>query len=570
MDDPHTHLFNVAIFVNGLSGDYLDFKMPVWTPGSYLVREFSKNILNAEASSKKGALHTVKISKNTWRVQLDSTSKIMFEYQVYAFDKTVRTSSLDSEQAMVNGASVFMIPDGFENQALDITIEPFHEWQRITTTLKSYKGSYDRFIAKNFDDLIDSPIQIGNHQIERFTVNDTLHEYAITSNGNMDMPILLNDSEKIVKEVQSLFGNTSPYDHYVFFLHLTNGGYGGLEHCNSCSMIYDRHGFKDRKKYVRFLSLVSHEYFHTWNVKRIRPVALGPFDYFNEVYTTLLWVAEGVTSYYDNVFLPRAGVATAKEYFELICEDVKGYNSIPGRDVMTIEESSFDAWIKLYRPNENSINSVISYYLKGGLVMMSLDLTIRDQSDGKCSLDDVYGEFWKKFQSDGKGLDDAIFKSTCENKAGKNLDEIWEFLSTTKPFDIAPYLEPFGVTISGDYSKETLKDAAWFGMNLKKDSTTIGSVRTDGSAYVAGIYAHDELIAVNGLRLNKNNATEILNDCTVDSEVIIMLSREGLIKEIKVKPVSNPYDKYKIEKVEKPTSRQKQLYEGWLKQKWHD
>ena len=568
MDAPHTHIFNVKIEVDGHTGDVLDFKMPVWTPGSYLVREFSKNVITVSASNKQVELDVEKISKNTWRVSLSNAAKMEFSYQVYAYEKTVRTSYLDGDQAMINGASVFMVPDGYENQPLELTVEPYHEWQRITTTLESYKGSYDKFVAKNFDDLIDCPIEVGNHQIHSFEAGGATHEYAITSTGNVDVPTLLDDSKKIVDEIHAMFGDTPPYDHYVFFLHLTSGGFGGLEHCRSCSMIYDRNGFKNRKKYVRLLSLVSHEFFHTWNIKRIRPEELGPFDYYNEVYTNLLWIAEGVTSYYDNLFLPRCGVSTIKEYFETICDDIKRYEGIPGKDVMTVEESSFDAWVKLYRPNENSVNTSISYYLKGGLIIMALDLTIRDLTDGQKSMDAVYRILWDKFKDDGKGINDTTFKSVCEDVAGKPLNEIWNYLSTTAPLQIENYFESFGIILKSEHSTAEREKSGWFGVNIKKNSTAISTTLSTGSGYTSGLYVHDEILAINGQRVSLENVKNYMENISVNELADFLISRDGLIKTISVKAQSIPFDKYSIEQIEKPTARQKQMFEGWLKQDW--
>jgi predicted metalloprotease with PDZ domain len=568
MEVPHSHIFNVKIEVDGHTENHLDFKMPVWTPGSYLLREFAKNVITASASNKSGELAVKKISKNTWRVSLSDTSKIEFNYDVYAYEKTVRTSYLDGEQAMINGASVFMIPVGYENQPLELTVEPYHEWQRITTTLENYKGSYNQFIAKNFDDLIDCPIEAGNHQIHSFVAGGVTHEYAITSTGNLDVPILLNDSKKIVDEIHAMFDDAPPYKHYVFFLHLTSGGFGGLEHCRSCSMIYDRNGFKDRKKYVRLLSLVSHEFFHTWNIKRIRPKELGPFDFYNEVYTNLLWIAEGVTSYYDNLFLPRCGVSTIKEYFEAICDDIKRYEGIPGKDVMTVEESSFDAWIKLYRPNENSVNTSISYYLKGGLIIMALDLTIRDLTDGKKSMDDVYRILWTNFKDDGKGIDDTKFKSVCEDVAGKPLTEIWNYLSTTTPLQIGDYFKPFGIVLKSEYSKTEHKKSGWFGVNIKKNTTQISITLSTGSGYTSGLYVHDEILAINNNRVSTENVKDRMSHISVNEAADFLISRDGLIKTISIVAGKLPFDKYSIEKVEKPTPRQKQMFEGWLKQGW--
>ena len=569
MESPHTHIFNVKIEVDGHIGNHIDFKMPVWTPGSYLVREFAKNIISVSASNKNSNLEVDKISKNTWRVVLTDVSKMEFSYQVYAYEKTVRTSYLDGEQAMINGASVFMIPEGYENQPLELTVEPYHQWQRITTTLDSYKGSYDKFVARNFDDLIDCPIEVGNHQIHSFEAGGATHEYAITSTGNVNVPTLLDDSKKIVDEIHAMFGDTPPYEHYVFFLHLTSGGFGGLEHCKSCSMIYDRNGFKNRKKYVRLLSLVSHEFFHTWNIKRIRPEELGPFDYYNEVYTNLLWIAEGVTSYYDNLFLPRCGVSTIKEYFETICDDIKRYEAIPGKDVMTVEESSFDAWVKLYRSNENSVNTSISYYLKGGLIIMALDLTIRDLTDGQKSMDAVYRILWDKFKDDGKGINDTTFKSVCEDVAGKPLNEIWNYLSTTAPLKIQNYFEPFGLVLKPEHSTAEREKSGWFGLSIKKNNTTISTTLSTGSGYTSGLYVHDEILAINGQRVSSENVKNYMENISVNELADFLISRDGLIKTISAKAQSIPFDKYSIEQIEKPTARQKQMFEGWLKQDWN-
>ena len=334
-------------------------------------------------------------------------------------------------------------------------------------------------------------------------------------------------------------------------------------------MIYDRNGFKDRKKYVRLLSLVSHEFFHTWNIKRIRPKGLGPFDYYNEVYTKLLWIAEGVTSYYDNVFLPRCGVSTIKEYFETICDDIKRYEGIPGKEIMTVEESSFDAWVKLYRPNENSINTSISYYLKGGLIIMALDLTIRDITDAKKSMDDAYRLLWGKFKNDGESIDDATFKSICEDVAGKPLDKIWNYLSTTTPLNIGDFFEPFGIVLKSQYSKPEQKQSGWFGVYIKKNTTQISTTLSTGPAYKSGLYVNDEILAINNIRVSAQNIKDCMANMTIGDTVDFLVSRDGLVKTIPVTTKPMPFDKYYIEKIKKPTERQKKLFKGWLKQDWN-
>ena len=335
-------------------------------------------------------------------------------------------------------------------------------------------------------------------------------------------------------------------------------------------MIYDRNGFKNRKKYLRFLGLVSHEFFHTWNVKRIRPKELGPFDYYNEVYTKLLWIAEGVTSYYDNLFLARSNVATIEEYFEIICNDLKRYENTPGKDMMTVEDSSFDAWIKLYRPNENSINTSISYYLKGGLIIMALDLTIRDITNGQKSLDHVYQKLWIKYKDDKKGIDDLLFKGYCEDIAGQKLNHIWNYLNTTTPLNINDYLKPFGVELNTGYSSVEKEGMAFFGLIIRKNTTEIANTLANTSSHEEGLNAGDEIIAINDNRVNVENLDEIMSNCPTDKSSNFLISRDGIVKKISISVNKPPFDKYTIKKVKSPTDRQKKLFYGWLKNEFDD
>lgn len=568
IENPHTHTIDVKIEMNGQGVNNLDLIMPIWTPGHYYVREFSQNIIQLKAYTKNEDVPSEKTSKNVWHIDNIDGEKLTIEYQVYAFEKTVRTSYVDIDHAMINAASVFIIPKGYENQPLDIQLEPYHEWKRITTTLESYKGSHDRFIAKDLDDLIDSPIEMGNHQLHSFVSQHATHEYAITSPGTIDTETLMKDTKTIVEEIQKMFGDTPPYDYYVFFLHLTDNSYGGLEHCNSCAMIFDRNGFFDRKKYIKLLALTSHEFFHTWNVKRIRPQELGPFNYYEEVYTKLLWIAEGVTSYYDNLFLPRCGVINVEEYFELIGNDLALYDKIPGKSVMTVEEASFNAWVKLYRQNENSSNTTISYYLAGGIIMMALDLTIRKLTMGEKSLDDVYRQLWEMFKADGKGINKDTFVSLCENTAGESLDEIWNYLSTPTPVKLDKYLEPFGIEIINEYSKPEYNHASWFGIFITPKTSTVFKVMAGSPSYEAGLYAKDEILAINGMRVNNYNTIDRLNACNLGEPTEVLVSRDGMIKTITMIGKQRPLDKFKLKRIENPTDSQKSMFTQWLKCEW--
>ncbi len=569
MEKPYTHIFNVKLEIGDVLEDTLEIFMPTWTPGSYLIREFSRNVVSTKFYSGDTVLNASKINKNTWKIELNGLNKCTIEYEVYAFEMSVRTSFLDSEHAMINGASIFMIPRGYENQQLSVEVEPYHEWNKITTTLENYKSSKERFIAKNFDELVDSPIEIGNHKSIQFQASNVSHEYAIISSGNEDMETTISDTIKIVESVHNIFGSV-PYDHYIFFLYLNSEGYGGLEHCNSCSMIFDRNGFNDRELYIKFIGLVSHEFFHTYNVKRIRPEGLGPFDYENETYTSLLWIAEGVTSYYDNHILRRSNIVTVKEYLELISHDIRQLHKRPGRNVQSVSDASFDAWIKLYRPDENSHNISISYYLKGGLIMLILDLLIREKTQNKSSLDDVYRIFWNDFNKNGEGLTEDDFFNAIEKVSGVRFEIVQKYLHNTEELDFNSILKFAGLNLKTEYSKLENENKSWFGLNIKPGSTVISRVFSDGSAYSDGLNVNDEIIALDGNRLTAYNIKKMLSNCKINAQYEFIISRNGQLKTMQVGSMKMPFDKYSITQIENASESQKTMYESWLNSSWND
>ena len=566
-ENPQTHIIDVETEITGLAGDYHDFYMPVWTPGSYLLREFSRNVMMFSAHKKNRPLVVKKQNKNTWRVYLDGNSTITLNYEIYAFEYTVRTSFVDQDIASLNGASIFIIPEGYEKRKIRVTIEPYLNWEKITTELPGYKSDTYSFLADDLDQLIDSPILMGNQKTITFYVSDIPHEIAVTDTGNYDLDKIINDTRKVIESAKAIFGGL-PYDHYTFFLNLIPGNYGGLEHKNSCSLIYDSWKFSDHKDYLRFMGLVSHEFFHVFNVKRIRPIPLGPFNYQEENYTDLLWISEGFTAYYDNLLLRRSGIVTTDEYLEFPSDDIKKLTDTPGRKVQSVAESSFDAWIKLYRQNENSVNSTISYYLKGSLVGLILDLQIRKSTKGKSSIDDVLRKLWEDFVENGSGFSEDDFKIACEQTSGESLKEIWDIIHSTTEIDFNKYFNSFGLRLSKEFEDENEKDHAWFGMKFNLSNLTITQVLADSPAYRDGINVSDELIAINGIRLNADNVQKHLNEVRkgIPSELLVV--RRGMMKTILVTPSDHPETNYKLIKVEVPDDNMKILYSGWLNESW--
>ena len=386
MPHPESHLFIVTLRIQNWSEPTLPLKMPVWTPGSYLVREYSRHVqhfsahavtsqtadITADQATDRTDDHTVlawqKVAKNHWLVQTpdnapDKTSnpaEITITYTVFANELTVRTNHLDASHGYFNGAALFFYIPGWEKEPIQVTIAPPEPDWLVTTPLELIPGEDFTYRAADFDTLVDSPFEIGKHSLYEFTVEGKPHELAIWGVGNPEPERIIQDIQKIITVASQIFGGL-PYDYYVFLLHLTANNYGGLEHKNACSLIYPRFGFRTPEKYQNFMQLVAHEFFHLWNIKRIRPQALEIFDYNQENYTPSLWFSEGTTSYYDLIIPLRAGIYDAKTFLENLSKEITRLQTTPGRLLQPASESSFDAWIKLYRRDAHSDNSQVSY-----------------------------------------------------------------------------------------------------------------------------------------------------------------------------------------------------------------
>lgn len=562
--NPHTHYVEVEMKIENINQDVLDLKMAVWTPGSYLIREFPKNIDSFEVLNNGKTISHKKISKNTWQINSKGINSLTVNYKVYCFELSVRTSFVDEDKAYLNGTSIFMFPDKGIGLSSTVNIEPHPEWKEISTSLKTSGSKWTRS-ATDYDILFDAPILIGNQQIFEFTAQGIPHYLAIDGIGNYDPEQMQKDIVKIIDTETELFGE-NPCDEYTFLLLSTEKSFGGLEHLNSTSLIYPRWNFQPYSSYVRYMSLVAHEYFHLWNVKRIRPAALGPFDYETENYTNLLWVAEGFTSYYDEYLLTRAGFITSKEYFPMI-ESVFNYcENTPGRKVQSLADASFDAWIKYYRKNENSDNCCVSYYQKGAGVAVLLDLAIRNETNGDKSLDDVMRYMYKKFyKEEGRGFTDEEMQETILEVVGIPCTEFFtNYIHGTDDLDYDKYLGFAGLKLE-DKNEDNKK--TYLGVKTKPNDDgqlIITSVDSEGAAYEAGLNVNDEIIAVNGFRINSDNFGKFIKMNEPGDEVEFMVSRAGMVRKYKVKLTNSPKSKFKIVKLKDATKKQKGIFKGWL------
>lgn len=564
-EKPYTHYCEVEIKITDFNQVSMIFSMPVWTPGSYLIREFARNVENVKAFNSNGdSLKTEKINKNSWEVNTQNEKVVIFKYSVYCNESSVRTSEINSSHAFINITGVFMYVKGLENTKCRLSIDMSAEWNKISTGLK--KESENVFTAENYDEFADCPIEIGNQEILEFEIKGVKHYICIYGKGNYDREILVNDFRTICEEEIRFFGDSIPYHNYTFIIHLLDRGGGGLEHMNSFVAQAESWLFSDEKKYKRFLGLVSHEFFHLWNVKRIRPETLGPFNYNEENYTKALWVAEGWTSFYDNVILRRCGLLDNEEYYEFISRELNDVMRFEGRFRQSAEESSFDTWIKFYRKNENFHNSQISYYSKGALIAMLLNLEIIRETNSERSLDDVLRVLYEDYKKAPlKGYSDQRIKDVCEEVCKKNLDGFWErFVKGYDELPLEEYLGLAGLILVNE--NEELNTSLDISTRTDNGRLIISEVYAGGSGYESGLNSGDEIIAVNDVRMNNDLIKTVLENEEAGNSTEVLISRNGLIEKITVK-LLNPLPKYSIEESESISEEQKRILNKWLTDK---
>lgn len=556
---PYTHYCEVEIFIRGVTEDTLTIAMPVWTPGSYLIREFSKNVEGVIAEDSNGKRIDIrKTGKNTWELKTVGAREIRFKYRVYCNELTVRTPEVNSEHAFISGAGVFMFIKGNEDGKCYLKINLPSEWKKISTGLEK-EGEY--YSADNYDEFIDSPVEIGNQEILEFEINGIKHFICISGKGNYDPEIIKNDFRKIAEEEIKLFTGI-PYKHYTFIIHLVEKGGGGLEHHNSFVAQCNRWNFNDEKLYKKFLGLVSHEFFHLWNVKRIRPIALGPFNYEKENYTESLWISEGWTSFYDNLFLRRCGILDNEEYFKFVDIEVNDVMKYKGRFIQSLAESSFDSWIKYYRKDENYNNSQVSYYTKGALVAMMLNIEIITATNAQRSLDDVLRILYDEYKKTGKGFADDRVKEICQAISGKAFEEFWNnYVYGVDDLPLNQYLNKCGLELKNENDNT---DCA-LDVEIKNDNgkLLIAKVFAGGTAYESGINTRDELIAIDNVRADTGSLENVLRNYKTGDKANVLVSRNGLLKEIEIKFLQ-PLPKYKIFELKQKSELQERNLKAWL------
>ncbi|HYH84439.1 MAG TPA: PDZ domain-containing protein, partial [Pyrinomonadaceae bacterium] len=486
-------------------------------------------------------------------------------------------NELNDRHAVWNNAALLMYPDGHLGAPSTLRVEPFKDW-KIATGLPTVAGERNAFRAENFDVLYDSPFLVSNFRVIEFEVKGVPHRIVVDGEGDYDAELLRRDVKKIVEAEVALMGEI-PYRDYTFMLMLAASGGGGLEHLNSTLLTWRRFGFSGDTDWRDFYTLVAHEFFHLWNVKRIRPDALGPFDYTQENYTRLLWVAEGITSYYENIFVRRAGLMTDKQYLNLVAGEIKKLQETPGRLERSAEESSFDAWIKHYRPDENSINSNISYYDKGALLGLLLDLEIRKRTSGARSLDDVMRALYEDFFKKNRNYAPEDFQRAAELAAGGSLEEFFRrFVRGRDELDYNAALDAVGLRLDTTSAADgrPAAEEAYLGATFAKEGEQVLSrsvqpgelvvktVPAGTPAYEQGLNANDQIVAVDGYRATRDFLDARIADKRPGETITLTVFRADELRALQFKLGARANATYRIIPVRQPTEQQKRNYQSWL------
>ncbi len=566
MSKPQTHLLEVEITLHNVASKIVAFHMPAWRTGRYVIFDFSGGVQEFNASDEKNQhLSFKKINKDTWLIEKKTSKTITVTYKVYANEFNLRTRELNSEHAFVDPLSVFMYVEELKNRPIELNVIPFGNW-KVTTGLEEVPGRPFTFSAPTFEYFGDCPLEIGNQKDFQFFVDGKKHIISIYGEGNWNSDTLITDFTKIVIANKELWGEL-PYQKYIFMIHCQPNAGGGTEHINSTILGVRPFVFSNPGSYKGFIGLVSHEYFHTWNVKQLRPKAFAPYDFSKENYTEELWVSEGTTSYYDDLILVRAKFSNAKTYLDNITQMVNIERSRYGNTIQPLAESSFDSWIKYWRGKQNSQNAESDYYGKGSQVSLLLDLEIRHRSKNKSSFDDVLRTMFKRFPST-KGFTNTDLQKVCEEFAGSSMNDVFtSYLYTTTPLPWDKILSYAGLEVIPKDSIRKLN----LGISLQDfgEKTRITNVTPNSPAERAMLDINDEIVALNGFRIRSSDFTERIASMKEGEEVSMTVFRNDKLKELKIKLEYFGIPSFSVKKVDKPTELQKVIYEGWLGEHWN-
>ena len=577
MPKPYSHLLEVDITLSNLDDDqYLDLLLPAWRPGRYIIFDFAEGIQefivskgeNSKNHTKKNKKLTwTKTHKATWRIETKGAKTLTVSYKVFSNDFALRTRGLNDRHAFVNGAAVFMYAEKYRHSPVTLEIHPYGDWH-TTTGLDRVDNKKNLFQAPDYDYFIDCPLEVGQQQDFEFEFNNKKHYLSVAGGGNWQAPQLIERLKKVVATNYEFWGDL-PYEHYTFLVHSTPNGRGATEHINSTIMGMKQFSFRTQAGYDEFTRLATHEFFHTWNVKQLRPAGIHPYDYSRENYSKLLWVAEGTTSYYTIMLMRRAGFYSTTKVFDQIVKMITEDRTRPGHRLQSLEQSSYDAWIKYWKKSEHDQNSEVSYYSKGAAVSLLLDLEIRHRSKNRGSLDSVMQQLYKQYPLRGNGFTPENFLDAVEGIGDGDYEDFFsKYVSGTAAIDFAGFLKYAGLKVA---EKNISKDKIELGISTTElnDKIFVKFIRSGSSAYDAGLNAGDELIALNGHKIQSTLKLENhLKDFSPEEKIQFTLFREDELRNFEVTLRAPEAPEFTIDYLEDATELQIEIYEDWLNATW--
>lgn len=564
MQSPATQTYSVRFECSGVIKQWMDVKMPAWMPGYYQLLNYADNVSDFHVKDQQGdTVRWERANRNTWRIYSNNASKLDITYHVKAVRNFVATNFLDEERGFIAPTGTFMHVDGLLGHSATVSVLPYNKWNRVATGLEPVAGRKYSYAAADFNVLYDSPILAGNlEELPSFSVKGVPHYFIGYKPGNFDREAFITDLKKVIEAAVELMGDV-PFKHYTFIA-IGPGG-GGIEHLNSTAISFDGTGMNTPESRKRMLSFLAHEYFHHYNAKRIRPVELGPFDYDKGSRTDMLWVAEGITSYYENFLLRKAGITSEQDLLANFENHIRAYENKPGHLFQSVAQASYDTWADgPFGRTGDDVNKTISYYDKGPVLAMLLDFKIRHTTRNKRSLDDVMRALYKDFyQTKKRGYTSAEFRSVCEKIAGVSLAEFFEYVYSVKDVDYGKYLAYAGLKID-TMAKPIV--GAWLGITAKEknDTLTISGVDWDSPAWGAGIRPRQIIKTINGKPASQLLLRE-LTGAAPGAIVSLQVIQDGLLKNIPVILSKNYTRSFSISKAGKPDQLQREIYESWIR-----
>ncbi len=572
LNAPQTQMVDIRMVIRNVAGPMLDVAMPVWRPGRYEVIDPAGGVRDVRAVTSTGrSLPIVKTDKTTWRITTDSAEEVTVTYRVYANSLGDRTRHVDDTHAFLSAAAVFFhVPDRLKDPLL-VNIEAPASW-KIATGLESVPGNPRKLLAPNYDVLVDSPLEIGLHDLLEFEVNGKPHQIVIWGGAKYDPDKLKADLTKIVKSQAALFGDM-PYSRYVFLIHVGPGASGGTEHLNSTIIQRPRQSLENPEAYKGFLRTVSHEFFHTWNVKQFRPAGIHPYDYMHENYTDLLWVVEGSTTYYADLTNVRVGINKADDYLTTLSDAIHTLRNRPGARVQSVAESSFDAWTRFSRSEPDNANFTVSFYDVGALASLLLDMELQSRTRNRVSLDDVMREMYRRFPLYGTGYTTADLIALLETMSESQWSDFFaRYIRGTEPYPFESALEVVGLELSIQAEKkgDPIVQTPYAGLNLaeRNGGAMVRSVLSDGPAYTAGVMVGDEIVAVNGRRVSASQFDEWIGLLRPGDGVTLHIIRHDQLRTISFNLAGKPNGRWTLSRTKAPTNEQKAAYQSWMGQEW--